>query len=106
VTGDLEQCRALCFVRVDGAEGLLDGVRPASGDQAAYLTLFTPHRFDLEPGVGAEVEAVRNPGGHLAVHWPMVTVMPCSRRGGGMPRRPRGPGISEGSQRGSPRYAS
>ena len=88
VAARLERGRGLGLGHVDVAERLLQRERAARGDQAAYLALLTPCRFDLQPGVGAEVEAVRNLGGQLAVHGPMVTERPA-RAGevGGSPRR-------------------
>ena len=83
VAGHLELRRALGLLGVDGVERLLDRVGAAGGDEPPDLALLTPRRFDLQPGVGAEVEAVRNLGSQLTVHGPMVTVVPGARRGGG-----------------------
>ena len=83
VAGHLELRRALGLVGVDGVERLLDREGAAGGDEPPDLALLTPRRFDLQPGVRAEVEAVRYLGSHLTVHGPMVTVVPGTRRGGG-----------------------
>ena len=103
VAAGLERRRQLRLVDVELAERLLEREHPAGGDETAYLTLLTPRRFDLQPGVGAEVEAVCHLGGHLTVHGPMVTVVPRARRVGGYLAGDRGRG---NAQRGSLRYAS
>jgi hypothetical protein len=82
VAAGLERRGGLGLGHVDLAEGLLQRERATRGDETTYLTLLTACRFDLEPGVRAEVEAVRNLGGQLAVHGPMVTGRPiCVGRG-------------------------
>jgi hypothetical protein len=93
VAAGLERRRQLRFLDVELAERFLEREHPVGGGKSSYLTLFTPRRFDLQPGVGAEVEAVRHLGGHLTVHGPMVTVVPRARRGGGIPRRCSWPGM-------------
>ena len=79
VAGDLETRSPLGLFGVDGGERLLDREAASGGDEPAHLTLFTPRRFDLQPGVRAEVEAVCHLGGHLTVHGPMVTLVPRAR---------------------------